>query len=91
MGADRCAHPRCVRTAHPNARVRTRQPGHCGRDIRSHPDRQANPTLDGVVHVPFPIVRTHIGKRGRDPALRRDGVRAGRKYLGDTGRAQPRL
>ena len=47
--------------------------------------------LDGVVHVPFPIVRTHIGKRRRDTALRRDRVRAGRKDLGDTGRAQPCL
>ena len=47
--------------------------------------------LDGVVHVPFPIVRPHIGERRRDAALRSDGVRASWKDLADTGRAQPRL
>ncbi len=37
--------------------------------------------LDGVVHVPAPVVWPHVTKRRRDAALRRDGVRAGRKYL----------
>ena len=43
-------------------------------------------TLDGVVKVPLPAVRPHVGQRGGDAALRRDGVRAGWKHLGDAGR-----
>jgi hypothetical protein len=38
-------------------------------------------TLDGVVHVPEPVVLAHVAQRRADPALRRDGVRAGRKHL----------
>ncbi len=41
--------------------------------------------LDGVVHVPAPVVLAHVAERGRDAALRRDRVRAGRKHLGDAG------
>src|SRR5690606_27091779 len=41
--------------------------------------------LDGVVHVPGPVVRTHIAEAGGDAALRGDGVAAGRKDLGDAG------
>ena len=47
--------------------------------------------LDGVVHVPGPVIRTHIAERGRDPALGGDGVRARREHLGDVGRLQPAL
>ncbi|KAF0123099.1 MAG: hypothetical protein FD148_2822 [Methylocystaceae bacterium] len=47
--------------------------------------------LDGVVHVPFPIVRPHVAERGGDAALRRHGVRAGWKDLGDAGDVQSRL
>ena len=47
--------------------------------------------LDGVVHVPAPVVRAHIAERRGDAALRRDGVRAGREHLGDAGGAQARL
>ncbi len=47
--------------------------------------------LHGVVHVPFPIVRPHIAERGGDAALGRDGMRAGRKDLGDRGGAQSRF
>ena len=47
--------------------------------------------LDGVVHVPAPIVRPHVAERGGNAALRRDGVRAGREHLGDASDAQPRL
>ena len=47
--------------------------------------------LDGVVHVPLPVVRTHIGERGGDAALRRDRVRAGREDLGDAGGLEPLL
>jgi hypothetical protein len=41
--------------------------------------------LDGVVHVPAPVVLAHVAERGRDAALRRDRMRAGRKHLGDAG------
>src|SRR5262249_6493975 len=34
-------------------------------------------SLDGVVHVPAPVVLAHVAERGGDPALRGDGVRAG--------------
>ena len=47
--------------------------------------------LDGVVHVPLPVVLAHVAERGGDAALRRDGVRAGRKHLGDAGGLQSRL
>src|SRR5689334_24986045 len=48
-------------------------------------------SLDGVVHVPTPVVGMHVAERGRDATLRRDRVRAGRKHLGDAGGAQARL
>src|SRR5262245_47588904 len=48
-------------------------------------------TLDGVVHVPAPVVLAHIAERGGDAALRRDRVRAGRKHLGDAGGLESRL
>src|SRR6202035_569168 len=47
-------------------------------------------TLDGVVHVPAPVVLAHVAERGRDAALRSNGVRAGRKHFGDAGGAQTR-
>ena len=47
--------------------------------------------LHRVVHVPAPIVGAHIAERGGDAALRRHGVRAGGKHLGDAGGAQARL
>src|SRR5262249_35019042 len=48
-------------------------------------------TLDGVVHVPAPVILAHVAERSGDAALRRNGVRAGREYLGDAGGLQPRL
>ena len=39
--------------------------------------------LDGVVHVPLPVVGAHVAEARRDPALRRDGVRPRREDLGD--------
>ena len=33
----------------------------------------------------------HVAERGRDAALRRDRMRAGREHLGDAGGAQARL
>jgi hypothetical protein len=47
--------------------------------------------LDGVVHVPLPGIRPHIGERGGDAALRCDRVRARREHLGDAGRAKTLL
>ena len=47
--------------------------------------------LDGVVHVPAPVVGAHVAQRGGDAALCRDRVRARREHLGDAGRVQPRL
>ena len=44
--------------------------------------------LDGVVHVPFPAVGPHILQGCRNAALRRHGVAAGGKNLGDAGSAQ---
>jgi hypothetical protein len=41
--------------------------------------------LDGVVHVPFPLVLAHIAEAGGDAALRGDGVRPRREDLGDAG------
>ena len=46
-------------------------------------------TLDGVVHVPTPVVFIHIPERGADTALCRGGMTAGRENLGDTGGLQP--
>src|SRR3546814_3529948 len=48
-------------------------------------------TLDGVVHVPQPMVLGHIAERSRDAALRRDGVRTRRENLGDVDRKSTRL
>ncbi len=44
--------------------------------------------LDGVVHVPAPVVRMHVAERRGNAALRGDGVRAGRKHFCDAGGAQ---
>ncbi len=57
--------------------------------------------LDGVVHVPEPVVFAHVAERGADAPLRRHGVRARREHLREhrhaqtlarelEGRAQPR-
>ena len=47
--------------------------------------------LDGVVHVPAPVVRMHVAERCRDAALRGYRMGARRKYLGDAGGAQAGL
>ena len=46
--------------------------------------------LHGVVHVPAPVVLAHVAERRGDAALRRDGVAARRKHLGDAGGLQAR-
>lgn len=45
--------------------------------------------LDGVIHVPLPVVRAHVRQRGSNAALCGNRMRAGREDLGDAGRAQP--
>ena len=47
--------------------------------------------LDGVVHVPAPVVRMHVAERSRNAALRRNRMRAGREHFGDAGGAQARF
>jgi hypothetical protein len=47
--------------------------------------------LHGVVHVPGPVVGRVVAQRGRDAALRRHGVAAGRENLGDARGAKARF
>ena len=47
--------------------------------------------LDGVVHVPGPVVGRIVAERGGNPALRRHGVRAGGEDLGDVRGAKARF
>ena len=44
--------------------------------------------LDGVEHVPVPVVRQDVGQGGVDATLGGDGVGAGGEDLGDHGHAQ---
>src|SRR5207302_403547 len=44
--------------------------------------------LDGVVHVPAPVVLTHVAQRRADSALGSHGVAARRKELADAGGRQ---
>src|SRR5262249_61676299 len=39
--------------------------------------------FDGVVHMPAPVVLSHIAERGGDATLCCDRMRAGGKHLGD--------
>ncbi len=45
--------------------------------------------FDGVVHVPAPVVRTHVAERGADATLRGHGVTARGEQLGDARRREP--
>ena len=47
--------------------------------------------LDGVIHVPAPVVFDHVAERGGNAALRRHRMAAGREYLGDVDGLQARL
>ncbi len=47
--------------------------------------------LDGVVHVPAPVVLAHVAECGADAALRRDRMAARGKHLADTGRRETLL
>jgi hypothetical protein len=42
-------------------------------------------TLDGVVHMPSPVILGHVTQSGVDTTLRCDSVRTSREELGDTG------
>jgi hypothetical protein len=48
-------------------------------------------SLDGIVHVPLPVVGAHVLQAGGDAALGGDRVAARREELGDAGRLQPLL
>ena len=48
-------------------------------------------TLHGVVHMPRPVIGRVVAERGRDTALRRNGVRSGREHFRDIGSAQSAL
>src|ERR1700722_6331145 len=41
--------------------------------------------LDGVVHVPAPVVLAHVAQCRADAALRRDGMATRWKHFGDAG------
>ena len=47
--------------------------------------------LDGVVHVPAPVVGLHVAERRVDAALRRHSVRPSREQLRDDGSLEPLL
>ena len=55
-----------------------------------HRIRIAQPVrpLDGVVHVPLPVVGAHVGQRRGNAALCGNGVRAGREHFGHASGAQ---
>lgn len=48
-------------------------------------------TLDGIVHVPSPVVLVHVSKGGVDATLGGDSVTSGREKLGDTGSVEAGL
>ncbi len=47
--------------------------------------------LDGVVHVPSPVVLVHVTQSSVDTALSSDGVGTSREELGDTGSIETSL
>jgi hypothetical protein len=48
-------------------------------------------TLDGVVHVPSPVVLVHVSEGGVDATLSSDGVTSGGEQLRDTGGVEASL
>lgn len=48
-------------------------------------------TLDGIVHVPSPVVLVHVTEGGVDTTLSSDSVASGREQLGDTGSVETGL
>ena len=53
--------------------------------VMSHLVSQPVGALDGVVHVPPPVIGLHVAEGSVDPALGRHGVRSGGEELGDHG------
>ena len=47
--------------------------------------------LDGIVHVPPPVVLVHVAQRGIDATLGGDGMTSGREELGNAGRVEAGL
>lgn len=47
--------------------------------------------LDGVVHVPSPVILVHVAERSVDTTLRSDGVRSGGEELGNAGSVEAGL
>src|SRR5690606_23574368 len=47
--------------------------------------------LDGIEHMPLPVVFSHIAKRGGNTALRCNRMRACREDLGNAGRLEARF
>ena len=60
--------------------------GFAGQDLRRVLVDQVVATLDGVEHVPLPVVLLLVAERGADAALRGAGVGAGGVELGQDGR-----
>ena len=48
-------------------------------------------TLDGIVHVPSPVILVHVSESSIDTTLSSDGVRSSREELGDTGSVEASL
>lgn len=48
-------------------------------------------TLDGVIHVPLPVIGVHVSESGVDTSLRSDGVGSGGEQLGDTSGVEASL
>ena len=87
--ADRSCRLRCARTARRSARVRYTASGALTAEILDGVlVAQPVGALDGVVHMPAPIVRPHVAERGRNAALGCNRMRARRKYLRDARRLE---
>lgn len=48
-------------------------------------------TLDGVIHVPSPIILVHVAEGGVDAALGSHGVASSREQLGNAGSVEASL
>lgn len=48
-------------------------------------------SLDGIVHVPSPVILVHVAKGSVDTTLSGDSVTSGREKLGNTGSVEASL
>jgi hypothetical protein len=76
-GADRSCPLRCARRARPSVPARKRLRARFAEIFDGILVAQPVRPLDGVVHVPAPVVLAHIAKRRGNAALRCNRVRAG--------------